>query len=73
MQAFYDEAGESLTSSKAREWFRTSHSLLVSDKTRFKETLARNVKIAETSLLPALQKAAAGTAELIARYSQVGR
>lgn len=73
MQAFYDETGELLTSSRAREWFRTSSSLLVSDRTRFKETLARNVAIAETSLLPALQKAAAGTAELTARYSQVGR
>lgn len=73
MQAFYDETGEALTNPRAREWFNTSNAFFTSDRKRFKETLDRNVKIAETSLLPALQKAAGGTAELVAKYSQIGR
>jgi hypothetical protein len=73
MQAFYDETGETLGNSRAREWFRTSNTFFSSDKIRMKETLLRNVKTAETSLLPALQKASAASSELITKYGQVGR
>ena len=36
-----------------------------------KETLLRNVKLAEATLLPALQNAAAASSELILKYRQV--
>lgn len=73
MQAFYGEVGDTLGNPRAREWFKTSNSFFISERTGFKDILARNVKIAETALLPELQRASAGSAELIAKYSQVGR
>ena len=73
MQAFYEETGETLNDPRAREWFKTSTSFFSPDRTRFKEKLARNVKTAETSLLPSLQKAATASAELIAKYTQAGK
>ena len=69
MQAVYHETAETLNNSGAREWFKTSNAFFTPDRTRFKEILARNVKKAETSLLPALQKAASISAGLIAKYS----
>lgn len=72
MQALYDEVGETLTNPRAREWFKTSNSFFSSDRTRLKETLLRNVKTAETSLLPALQKAASASSELTTKYRQTG-
>jgi hypothetical protein len=73
MQALYDEVGETLTNPRAREWFRTSNTFFASDKIRMKETLLRNVKAAETVLLPELRRAASVSAELITKYGQVGR
>jgi hypothetical protein len=73
MQAFYDETGEILTNPHAREWFKTSNSFFAPDRTQMKEALLRNVKIAETELLPALRNAAKSSSELITKYSQVGR
>jgi hypothetical protein len=70
MQALYDEVGETLNNAGAREWFKTSNSFFIPDRTRFKETLLRNVKVAETALLPALQKAASASAALITKYSR---
>ena len=68
LQAFYDETGETLTNPRAREWFRTSNTFFASDKIRMKEYLLKHVKIAETTLLPALQNAAAASEELITKY-----
>ena len=68
MQTVYDEVGEALNNPRAREWFKTSNSFFSSDKTRMKETLLRNVKTAETTLLPALLQAASPSADLIAKY-----
>jgi hypothetical protein len=73
MQALYDEVGETLTNPRAREWFRTSNTFFASDKIRMKEALLRNVKAAETVLLPELKRAASVSSEMITKYGQVGR
>ena len=73
MQSVYDEIADTLNNPRAREWFRTSNSFFSSDRSRFKETLDKNVKIAESTLLPALQAAVASSSELIAKYTEVGR
>jgi hypothetical protein len=69
MQAVYDEIGETLNNPRAREWFRTSSSFFASDRNGMKEALMRNVRMAEGTLMPALQNAAASSAELITKYS----
>jgi len=71
MQALYDEVGETLSNPRAREWFKTPNTFFSSDRMRLKETLLRNVKLAEATLLPALQNAAAASSELILKYRQV--
>ncbi|WP_088345639.1 MULTISPECIES: hypothetical protein [Rhodomicrobium] len=71
MQALYDEVGETLGNPRAREWFKTSSNFFSSDRMRMKETLLRNVRNAETLLLPALQQAAAASGDLITKYRQV--
>jgi hypothetical protein len=73
MQAVYAETGEALGNPRALEWFRTTNSFFASDRTRFKETLLRNVRKAETVLMPALEKGAASSAGLIAKYSDAAR
>jgi len=73
MQEFYDETGEALTSPSVREWFKSRNAFFGPDKTRMKDALLRHVKIAETALLPALQKASATSSELTTKYGQVGR
>lgn len=71
MQALYDEVGETLSNPRARAWFETSNAFFSSDRMRMKETLLRNVKLAEATLLPALQNAAAASSELMLKYRQV--
>jgi hypothetical protein len=73
MQAVYDDLGEALTNTRAREWFKTSTSFFASDRRMLKENLLRNVKTAETELLPALQAAASVSAGLIEKYGEPGR
>jgi hypothetical protein len=72
MQAFYAEVGEALDNPRVREWFRTSNAFFASDRSRFKDILTRNVRTAETALLPALQTGVAASTELIAKYSDAG-
>lgn len=73
MQSFYAETNEALNNPGAREWFKTSNSFFAYDRTQFKETLMRNVNEAESVLLPELQSGAASSAQLIEKYSLVGR
>jgi hypothetical protein len=73
MQAVYAETGEALGNPRAAEWFRTTNAFFASDRARFKETLLRNVRKAETVLLPALEKGAASSAVLIAKYSDAAQ
>jgi len=73
MQNAYEEIGETLGNPRAKEWFRGSNSFFFSDRSRFKDTLDKNVKLAESTLLPALQSAIASSSELISKYTEVGR
>ena len=72
MQAFYEEAGELLTSPRVREVYGNSSGSYVYDRTTFKEHLVEQLKFADTSLLPGIQKAAAAASQLVTRYSGAG-
>jgi hypothetical protein len=69
LQSLYEDLGEMLTNAEARENFRHLTSSNVYDRTKYKERLSAQLKFAETSILPALDKAAGASEQLLKKYA----
>jgi len=69
LQALYEDLGEMLTNAEARENFRHLTSSNIYDRTKYKERLTAQLKFAETSILPALDKAIGSSDGLVKKYS----
>jgi hypothetical protein len=72
LQAVYDDVNEMLNNAEARDAFRHLSSSNGFERTQFKERLNAQLKFAETSILPALDKEAARSEQLLKRYTGPG-
>ncbi|MGB0087577.1 MAG: hypothetical protein WBP94_19645 [Rhodomicrobiaceae bacterium] len=69
MQAFYEDIGGMLNDTSIRDSFQHLTQSNASDRKYFTDRFDKLLKSAETTLLPALQNAAAASRQLISRYS----
>jgi hypothetical protein len=69
LQSLYEDLGEMLTNAEARENFRHLTTSNTYDRTKYKERLGTQLKFAETSILPALDKAIGSSEELVKKYA----
>jgi len=72
MQALYEDLGDMLNNAEARESFGHLTSSNTYFRTRFKERLSAQFKLAETSILPALEQTAAAADQVVAKYAGSG-
>jgi hypothetical protein len=72
LQSLYEDLGEMLTSNDARENFRHLTTSNVFERTKYKERLGAQLKFAETSILPALDKAIGSSEQLLKKYATSG-
>jgi hypothetical protein len=73
LQAFYEDASESLNNGTAREAFRHLTSSNTADRRRITEQFDARLKQAETAILPALERAAANAGQVVSRYADMAR
>jgi hypothetical protein len=73
MQAFYEDTGEMLANSEAHKMFRSLTSSNEFDRRQYAERMDAQLKLAEGTLLPSLEQAAAASAALAQKYADVGR
>jgi hypothetical protein len=69
LQSVYEDLGEMLSNAEAHENFRHLTGSNVYDRTKYKERLSAELKFAETSILPALDKAASASERLVKKYA----
>jgi hypothetical protein len=69
MQALYEDLGDMLNDAEAKQSFGHLSTSNTYFRRQFKERLNSQFKLAETSILPALEKSAADADQLAAKYS----
>jgi hypothetical protein len=69
LQSVYEDLGEMLSNQEAHENFRHLTGSNIYDRTKYKERLNAQLKFAETSILPALDKAIGASGQLVKKYS----
>jgi hypothetical protein len=69
LQALYEDLGESLASTSAREAFRHLTASNTFERRQYKEHLGAQLKFAETSILPALDTAIGTSEQLLKKYA----
>jgi hypothetical protein len=69
MQAVYEDVGDMLNDAEARQAFRSLTTSNTYFRTQFKERLNAQLKFAETSIVPALEKTASAAGQLVSRYA----
>jgi hypothetical protein len=72
LQSLYEDLGEMLTNNDARENFRHLTTSNVFERTKYKERLSAQLKFAETSILPALDKGIGLSEQLVKKYAASG-
>jgi hypothetical protein len=70
VQSVYDDVNDMLNDSDARQAFKTLTSSNVFNRTRFKERLNDRLKYVEARIFPAMDEAAAASAQLLKTYSK---
>src|SRR5262249_41197342 len=69
LQSLYEDLGDMLNSAEANNNFAHLTTSNVFERTKYKEKLSAQLKFAETSILPALDKAIGGSEELLKKYA----
>ncbi len=69
IQAFYEDIGEMLNEDEAHQSFRSLTTSNTYFRTQFKERLSGQLKLVETSIVPALDKAIGASEQLVKKYS----
>ena len=69
IQTVYEDIGEMLNDAEAHQAFRSLTTSNVYERTQFKERLSQHLKLAETSIIPTLDKAVAEAEQLVRKYS----
>jgi hypothetical protein len=72
MQGVYEDVGDMLNDPEARQAFRSLTTSNTYFRTQFKERLNAQLKFAETSIIPALEKTAAVAERLVSKYADAG-
>jgi hypothetical protein len=73
LQALYEDLGDMLTDAEARQSFRSLTTSNAYFRGQYKERLAAELSIAETSIIPALERTAAEAEKLVVRYGDPAR
>jgi hypothetical protein len=69
LQALYEDLGEALASTGAREAFRHLSTSNAFERKQYKEHMSAQLKFAETSILPALDTAIGASEQLLKKYA----
>ena len=69
MQAFYEGIGDMLGTAETRNMFRSITSSNIHDRKQFIERFNAQIKTAQTTILPELEKAALSSQQLVSKYS----
>jgi hypothetical protein len=69
VQSVYDDVNDMLNSADARQMFRRLSQSNTYDRTQFKERLNNRLKFVEDSIFPAMDEAAAASAQLVKKYA----
>jgi hypothetical protein len=73
LQALYEDLGDMLTDAEARQSFRSLSGSNVYFRGQYKERLSAELRLAETSIIPALDRTAAEAEKLVERYADPAR